>query len=59
MQSDILKNHQTSFIPENSPVNTLKKMFEAYEGGNKPTMTDAIHHEQAINWPDEPLDNDK
>lgn len=34
-------------------------MFEAYEGGNKPTITDAIHHEQAINWPDEPLDNDK
>ncbi|KAK9180173.1 hypothetical protein WN943_029380 [Citrus x changshan-huyou] len=58
MQSDILENHQTSFIPENSSENTLKWMFEAYEEDNKPTMADAIHHEQATNWTDEPLDND-
>ncbi|KAH9656287.1 SWIM-type domain-containing protein [Citrus sinensis] len=58
MQSDILENHQTSFIPENSSENTLKRMFEAYEEGNKPTMADAIHHEQVTKWTDEPLDND-
>ncbi|KAH9681294.1 SWIM-type domain-containing protein [Citrus sinensis] len=58
MQSDILENHQISFIPENSSENTLKWMFEAYEEDNKPTMADAIHHEQATNWTDEPLDND-
>ncbi|KAH9753370.1 SWIM-type domain-containing protein [Citrus sinensis] len=58
MQSDILENHQTSFIPENSSKNTLKRMFEAYEEGNKPTMADAIHHEQVTKWTDEPLDDD-
>lgn len=49
VQSNILENHQTSFIPKNSPENTLKRMFESCEGGNKPTMADAIHHEQATN----------
>ncbi|KAK9214459.1 hypothetical protein WN944_006451 [Citrus x changshan-huyou] len=58
MQSDILESHQTSFIPENSTENTLKRMFEAYEEGNKPTMADAIHHEQVTKWTDEPLEND-
>ncbi|KAH9674047.1 SWIM-type domain-containing protein [Citrus sinensis] len=58
MQSDILENHQTSFIPENSSENTLKRMFEAYEEDNKPTMADAIHHEQVTKWTDKPLDND-
>ncbi|KAH9769958.1 SWIM-type domain-containing protein [Citrus sinensis] len=49
MQSDILENNQTSFIPENSSENTLEGMFEAYKEGNKPTMADAINHEQIDN----------
>ncbi|KAL9422372.1 hypothetical protein AB3S75_034609 [Citrus x aurantiifolia] len=58
MQSDILENHETFFIPENSFENTLERMFEVYEEGNKPTMVDAIHYEQVTKWTDEPLDND-